>query len=138
MPKSMFPEISTEETGRSKSEKGFKGPVGEHIKNHGQQVMSARTPERFVHKTTWQVADVRRPLVSASHIIQAASDLFIGKNETYIMNRKEEEKSVLSKEGNVYVLDMFVKVPSGATAPIKIKPMTQSVKLQTEENGGSR
>ena len=26
-------------------------------------------------------------------------------------------------EGNVYVLDLFVKVPSGAAAPTKYKPM---------------
>ena len=28
---------------------------------------------------------------------------------------------MLRKEGNVYVLDLSVKVPSGATAPIKYK-----------------
>ena len=39
------------------------------------------------------------------------------------MNRKKKEKSMLRKEDNVYVLDLFVKVPSGATAPIKNKPM---------------
>ena len=60
--------------------------------------------------------------MSASQIIQAKSDLFIGKNE-YIMNRKKKEKSVLRKEGNVYVLDLLVKVPSGATAPIKYTPV---------------
>ena len=37
------------------------------------------------------------------------------------MNRKKD-KSVLSMEGNVYVLDLFVKVPSGAVAPIKCRP----------------
>ena len=30
---------------------------------------------------------------------------------------------VLRKEGNVYVHDLFVKVPSGAVAPSKYKPM---------------
>ena len=30
---------------------------------------------------------------------------------------------MLRKEGNVYVLDLFVNVPSGATTPIKYKPM---------------
>ena len=55
-----------------------------------------RTPEGFVRKSTWQVADVRRPLVSASHIIQAGNDLFIGKGEACIMNRKKKEKSMLS------------------------------------------
>ena len=45
MPKSMFPEISTEETERFKNGKGFNGPGGEHIERCGQQVMSVRTPE---------------------------------------------------------------------------------------------
>ena len=49
---SMFPEIPTEETERSKSGKGFKGPGGDHIKNNGQQVMSVRTPEGLVRKST--------------------------------------------------------------------------------------
>ena len=35
--------------------------------------------------------------MSASHIIQAGNDLFIGKDEAYIMNRKKKEKSILRK-----------------------------------------
>ena len=58
----------------------------------------------------------RRPLVSASHIIQAEIDLSIGEDGAYIMNRKKKEKSVHSEEDNVYVLDLFVKVPS-STSP---------------------
>ena len=68
-------------------------------------------------------ARARGKLQSAFHIIQAGSDLFTGKNEANMMNRKKKDKSVLRKEGNVCVLDSFVKVPSGATAPIKYKPM---------------
>ena len=30
---------------------------------------------------------------------------------------------MLRREGKVYVLELFVKVPSGASAPIKYKPM---------------
>ena len=37
------------------------------------------------------------------------------------MNRKKKEKSVLRQERNVYVLDLFVKVPSGAVAPIQVQ-----------------
>ena len=85
--------------------------------------MSVSTPEGSVRKSTWQVADLRRPLVSASHIIQAGNDLFIGKDEAYIMNRRKKEKSMLRKEGNVYVLDLFVKVPPSAVAPSKYKPI---------------
>ena len=41
----------------------------------GQEVISVRTSEGFVRTSTWQVADVRRFLVSASHVIQARSGL---------------------------------------------------------------
>ena len=118
MPRSMFSWKGIRQTERSKHGKGFKGPGGENIKNYGQQVMSVKTPEGFVQKSTRQVADVRKPLVSASHTIQAGNDLFIGKDEAYIMNRKKE-KSLLRKEGNLYVLDLFVKVPPSATMPIR-------------------
>ena len=39
----------------------------------------------FVRKSTWKVADARRPLLSTSHTIQAGNDLFIGKDEEYII-----------------------------------------------------
>ena len=97
----------------SKNGKGFKGPGGDNIKNYGQQVMSVRTPEGFVRKSTWQVRrrekafGVRPPTSSKLETI-----FFIRKDEAYIMNRKKTEKSMLRKEGNVYVLDLFVRVPS--------------------------
>ena len=123
MPRSMFLGISTEETERSKNGKGFKGPGGEHIKKYGQQVIVRQKPGRI--RTQEHVAFGRRekrPLVSASHI-QAGNDLFIGTDVAYIMNRKKKEKSVLRTEGNVHVLDLFVKVLSGAVAPIQYKAM---------------
>ena len=122
MPRSMFPEIGITQTERSKNGKGFKGSGGEHINSYGQQIMSVRTSEGFVRKSTWQVADVRTLPVSVSHIIQAGNDLFIGKDEVSIMNRKKKE-SMLRKEGNVYVLDLFVKVPSSVAVPVTYKLM---------------
>ena len=124
MPRSMFPEIGIRETERSKNGKGFKGPGRENIKSYG----------RFVHKSTWQVADVRRPLVSASHVIQAGNDLFIGKDEAYIMKRK----SMLRKDGNVYVLDLFVRVPSSVAAPIVYTPMEVDANNQVADGGEPR
>ena len=84
MPRSMFPEIGIRQTERSKNGKRFKGQGEDNIKNYGQHVMSVRTPERFVRKSTWQVADVRRPLVSASHIVH---------------HEKEEEGEVNAQKG---------------------------------------
>ena len=97
MPRSMFPEIGMRQTERSKNGKGFKRPGRQNIKNCGKQVMSVRTPEGFVRRSTWQVADVRRPLVS--HIIQAGNDLFIGKDEAYIMTGRRRTSQSSERQG---------------------------------------
>ena len=39
------------------------------------------------------------------------------------MNRKKNEKSMLRKDGNVYVLDLFVRVPPSVSAPATCTPM---------------
>ena len=53
--------------GKIQEREGFKGLGGGHIKNHGQQVMSVRTLEEVVRKSTLQVADVKTPCVGTSH-----------------------------------------------------------------------
>ena len=41
------------------------------------------------------------------------------------------------KEGYVYVLDFFVRVPPNVTAPVTYTPMeVDAIKLQTEESEG--
>ena len=72
--RSMFLEVVVEETELSKSGKGFQGVGGgKHRESRSAGFVSVHT-RGFVRKSTWQVADVGRPLVSASHIIQAGSD----------------------------------------------------------------
>ena len=50
------------------------------------------------------------------------------------MNKKNKEKSVLRKEGNVYVLDMFVKVPRQSST--SLRKLMQSM-LEMEERKGN-
>ena len=54
------------------------------------------------------------------------------------MNRTKKEKSVLRKQGNVHVFDLFVKVPSGAAAPIKYKSMEVDAINQVEDGREQR
>ena len=67
----------------------------EHIKNYGKQVMPVRTLEGI--RTQEHVADVRRLLVSASHIIQAGSDSSIGKKRG-VHHEQEEEREITAQE----------------------------------------
>ena len=122
MPRSMFPEIGIRQTERSKNGKRVQRTRRREHQELWATSHVRQTLEGFARKSTWQVVDVRRPLVSASHVIQAGNDLFMEKDEAYIMNRKKE-KSVLRKKGHVYVLDLFVRVVPSVTAPVTYTPM---------------
>ena len=68
---------------------------------------------------------------------QAGNDLFIAKDEAHIMIRKKKVKSMLRQEGNVYVLDLFVRVPPSVTAPVTYTP-TEVDKTNQVANGRER
>ena len=94
MPRIVFPEIGIRPTERSKNGKGLqKGPGGEHIKNCGQQVMSVRIPDGFVRKSTWQVADVRRPQWCQPLTSSRASEraLFSATSDEALHHEQEEQ-----------------------------------------------
>ena len=54
------------------------------------------------------------------------------------MNRKKKGKSMLRKEGNVYVHDLFVRVPSNVAAPIVYTPMEVGAINRVAEGRGPR
>ena len=105
-------------------EKGSKDQGERTSRSYGQQVMTVRTPVglraqkhmagRGREETSW----CRRHTSS-----RLGMSLFVGKDEACVMNRKKKEKSLLRKEGNVYVHDLFVRVPSSVAAPIVYTPM---------------
>ena len=122
MPMSMFTEISTEETERSKNEKGFKGPGGEHIKNQGQQVMSVRTLEGFVRKSTWQVADVRRLLVP-THPTSSMVEMTCSSEERGVHHEQEQDGEIGAQTGR---------------QRLRVRLFCESAPIKTGENEGSR
>ena len=92
------------------------------MNNYGQQIVSAGPPEGFVRKKTSGSRREKTSGVGITHHPGWERRLFIGKDEAYIMNRKKKAMSMLRKEGNVYVLDLFVRVPSSVAAPIVYTP----------------
>ena len=107
-PKSTFPEISTEENERV-----------ENDSKDQEESISRTMDSKSCRKSTWHVVDVKRPFCIGISHHPSRERAVHWEDEAYIMNRKKNDKSVLRKEGNVHLLDLFVNVPSGATAPIK-------------------
>ena len=71
----------------SDGERGAEEHVPGNIHRRNREVHGRRGSKDQEKSTSrivaWQVAGVRRPLVSASHVIQAGNSLCIGKNEAY-------------------------------------------------------
>ena len=124
-------------TETAKNGKSFKGPGGEHIMNSWQHFVSVRTPDGFVHKSNWQVADVRRTLVSASHIIQAGDDLIIGTNEACVENRKKDKSMLRKATCTCSIFFWRCSQASPRRSSTSLWKSMQSTKLPTGEKKGS-
>ena len=71
LPKSVCTEYPLEATSKSQSGVGFKGANGSHIKYFGQRRFQVKTSAGSSMSTTWEVADVRKPQLSARERSQA-------------------------------------------------------------------
>ena len=122
LPKDMISFIPTRETERSRSGKGFVGASGHRIRNYGEKRVVVRTSEGHERGTNWQVADVRRPLMSVGRMTQAGNRVSLSQEDPHILNVKTGQITKLRKEGNVFVVDLWVVVPGSST---KLKRVAQ-------------
>ena len=70
LPKSVCTEYPLEATSKSQSGVGFKGAKGSHIKHYGQRRFRVKTSVGINMNALWEVADVRKPLISASRLLE--------------------------------------------------------------------
>ena len=73
--------ISSHLITRTRSEVGLKTAIGAHIKRHGQRRFRVKTDAGNVMATTWEVADVRRPLISAKRLFERRHRLVLDENQ---------------------------------------------------------
>ena len=95
----------------SRAGKVYRGAGGEPIPNKGQKVVVVKTAEGQKRRTTWQVCPVTRPLMSVAKMAKAGNSVHLAENNPHIKNTKTGEVTKLRKEGNVFVVDLWVKVP---------------------------
>ena len=75
LPKSVCTEYPLEAT--SQSGVGFKGANGSHIKHYGQRRFRVKTSAGSNMNASWEVADVRKPLISASRLLEIRHKLVL-------------------------------------------------------------
>ena len=95
---------------------GFRGAGGERIRNHGQRKFKVRMRGGHVAGTTWQVADVKRPLMSVAKMVAAGNRVHLDSKDPRIV-RPKGDVIPLRKAGNVFVVDLWVRKDATSRRP---------------------
>ena len=77
LPKSVCTEYPLKATSKSQSGVVLKGANGSHIKHYGQRRFRVKTSGGSNMNTTCEVADVRKPLISASRLLERGHNLVL-------------------------------------------------------------
>ena len=75
------------------------------------RTMVALTSENQWRKIPWEVCPVKRPLLSATKLAKNGHVLTIKDKEAWIHHTQTGERSKLRREGNVWMLDLWIRKP---------------------------
>ena len=98
--------VPLEKTARSRSGMGFRGANGAHIHHYGQRRFPVETELGNVINTRWEVADVRKPLISAARLLEVGNKLVLDDNPRIVCKRGHVIP--LKKHGNLFVVQLWV------------------------------
>ena len=94
---------------------GFRGASGENPQSR-QRKFKVRMRDGHVAGTTWQVADVKRPLMSVAKIVAAGNRVHLDSKDPRIV-RPKGDVIPLRKAGNVFVVDFWVRKDATSRRP---------------------
>jgi hypothetical protein len=94
----------------SRSGGKYRAANGARIPNLGQQKVMFMNDDGQKCGTTFQIADVERPLISASQLAASGNSVVFDQRGGRIVNTKSGRSMALHRRGGVYILKMWVKV----------------------------
>ena len=107
LPAGVCNHVKLSATRRSEAGMGVRGAGGERIRNHGQRKYKVRMTDGHVAGSTWQVADVKRPVMSMAKMVAARNRVQLDSKDPRIVRSKGDVIPLL-KDGNVFVIDLWV------------------------------
>ena len=110
LPKNICPHVPLMKTARSRSGIGFKGANGAHIHHYGQKHIHVKTDLGKSMVTKWEVADVRKPLISAARLLEKGHKLIIDSDPR--IQCKGGGNIPLKKVGSLFAVQLWVSAPS--------------------------
>ena len=107
LPTSACTEYPFEATSKSQSGVGFKGASGSHVKRYGQRRFRVKTSAGSNMNTTWEVADVRKPLISASRLLERGHKLKL--DEKPRIQCKNGDPVPLERTGSLFAVRLWIR-----------------------------
>jgi hypothetical protein len=111
LPERWLPCIKMEESPGSKAGKKYLSATGQEIPNLGQKAIVGKTREGQARGIVFQVAPVRKPLMSVAKMNEAGNDVNLTGARPHILNTKTKQITDLRREGKTFILDLWVKHP---------------------------
>ena len=109
LPKDVCAHVPLEKTARSRSGMGFRGANGAHIHHYGQRRFPVETELGNVMNTRWEVADVRKPLISAARVLEKGHRLVLDDNPRMLC--KDGNVIPLERHGSLFAVRLWVSRP---------------------------
>ena len=106
LPKSVCTEYPLEATSKSQSGVGFKGAHGSHIKHYGQRRFRVKTSAGSNMNITWEVKDVRKPLISACRLLEGGHKLVL--DEKPRIQCKNGDTIPLERTGSLFAVRLWI------------------------------
>ena len=76
--------------------------------------MTGRTEEGHSRRIVWEGCPVKRPLLSVAKITMAGNQVYLSEDKAFVKNNKTGQITILRRERNVWMLDLWVKRPADA------------------------
>ena len=137
LPPNCLPRVRMTESPGSKAGKRYLSATGEAIPNLGQKTLYGKTREGQPRNITFQVAPVRKPLISVAKMGDAGNDVNLT-DKPHIRNRLTGQVTALRREGKTFILDLWVRHPTSAAAAADAAAATKSATAAAEQRGFSR
>ena len=125
LPPAYLPRVKMVESPGSKTGKRYLSATGEAIMNLGQKSLFSKTREGQPRNITFQIAPVRKPLISVAKMCEAGNDVNLTE-KPHIRNRQTGQVIALRREGKTFVLDLWVRHPTSAVAAAAAAAGTQA------------
>ena len=137
LPPNCLPRLRMTESVGSKAGKRYLSATGEAIPNMGQKILYGKTREGQPRNITFQVAPVRKPLISVARMGDAGNDVHLT-DKPHIRNRLTGQVTALRREGKTFILDLWIRHPTSAAAAADAAAATKSATAAAEQRGFSR